>query len=176
MKDIIETDRLRLIPKTLELIKASFYGRESLEKSLGFYVCEGFLDEDYQTEIFPLHYARITDDPSLSRWSGFIIEKSNKMLIGSAGFEDKPDENGVIEVRFYIHPFFRGKGYGTEILLALKDLYIEKEEVNSITATRISPDNIAAIKVLQKIGMGLEKHRANELYFAIHKKSYLNSK
>lgn len=171
MNDILETNRLKLIPKTVELVKASFYGVKSLEESLGFYVDEEFLGSDYQIDVFPLQYARITDDPSLSHWSGFIIEKGNKTLIGVAGFENKPDEKGEVEIKFYIDPLYRRKGYATEIVLALKNFYFEKEEVKAIIATRVSVDNTPAIKVLHSIGMKVVKQRENELNFAIHKTS-----
>lgn len=171
MDDILESSRLLLKSKTVEGIKASFYGDKSLESFLGCKVRDGFLGENFQLDVFPLHYARITEDPSLSKWSGFIIEKDSNELVGCAGFEDKPNQRGEIELRFYIHPFYRQQGYAKEIVQALSTYYLALPNVKTIVASRISDENIPAIKVLRSVGMELIKQRENELYFALHKLS-----
>lgn len=169
MNIILETPRLRLFFKTIELTRASFYGTQELEKHLGTSVHKDFLAPNYQEDIFPLQYGRIAHDHTLSHWSGFVVEKARNVLIGTAGFLDKPNAKGEVEIKFYIHPSFRGQGYATEILLHMKDYYLEKEEVLAILASHVLADNIPAIRVLEKMGMRVAKDRGGELNFILRK-------
>ena len=47
------------------------------------------------------------------------VTKSNFEIIGSAGFHNMPDENGMIEIGFGIVSEMQNQGFGTELLLGM---------------------------------------------------------
>ena len=82
------------------------------------------------------------------RWA--VILKENNSFIGWCGL--KQNEKGEIDIGFR---FFRktwNKGYATEAAKASLDFAFENLNIEKVIA-RASINNIASIKVLEKIGM-----------------------
>jgi len=79
------------------------------------------------------------------------VEKECKQVIGSAGFHDFPDKNGMIEVGFEIVPDMQNKGFGKELLFGMWDWISKKPEVKILRYT-VSPTNAPSMHIINRLG------------------------
>jgi RimJ/RimL family protein N-acetyltransferase len=75
-------------------------------------------------------------------------------IIGSAGFHNLPDENGMIEIGFGIDPTFQNKGYGKQLLHGMWNWVLKDQRVKTLRYT-VSPDNLVSQHIIKKLGFNL---------------------
>lgn len=80
----------------------------------------------------------------------FAVQKSTKIIIGSAGFHDFPDAAGMIEIGFSIVPQFQNQGYGKEILLGMWRWIVKRADVKILRYT-VSPKNAPSLHIINTI-------------------------
>jgi ribosomal-protein-alanine N-acetyltransferase len=80
-----------------------------------------------------------------------LLERSDGQLIGSCGLGAVPDSRDL-ELGFTIAPSRWGRGYASEIALACARHGLERLRAPRIVSLT-SPTNLAAQRVLEKIGM-----------------------
>jgi ribosomal-protein-alanine N-acetyltransferase len=147
----IETSRLTLVPFSLDLMKAVITEKTRLGEILKVTVPDSWPGQDL-AEALPAFIKNMEKEPGSSVWSGLIIHKKDKVLIGDIGFHGAPDAQGAVEIGYSIIPEYRNQGYATEIVQALIHWAFQKPDIKVITAETLK-DNIASIKVLTKAGM-----------------------
>lgn len=99
------------------------------------------------------HVAALQNDDSLMGWGPyFVVDKETDTIVGDSGFKGKPTFNHEIEIGYGIIPSAQNKGYGTEAVQALIVWAFASGQVKKIAA-ECSHDNLASIKVLEKLGM-----------------------
>lgn len=86
-----------------------------------------------------------------------VIEKASSQLVGHCGLLDKEiDGKSEIELVYVIAKSAWGKGYATEMALALKQYAQEQMGLDRIVAL-IEPDNSASEGVALKVGLRFER-------------------
>src|SRR5713226_206665 len=100
----IHTRRLRLVPNTLDQVRARIDG----------------MNADERAELSSDWLARI-DAATADVWTlGFaIVHQGNDAIIGSCGFKGPPGADGTVEIAYGGGPDHQGKGYATEAAEAL---------------------------------------------------------
>ncbi len=99
----------------------------------------------------------VRDQPTATYEMWPVIEKASKQLIGHCGLLDKEIEGQIqIELVYIFIPSAWGKGYATEIALALKAYAQTALGLRRLVAL-IKPENVASMRVAVKVGMALEK-------------------
>ena len=83
------------------------------------------------------------------------VLKSNREIIGSAGFHDFPDSNGMIEIGFGIVDEMQNNGFGTEFLLGMWNMISRRPDVRILRYT-VSPDNASSLHIINKMGFALK--------------------
>ena len=78
------------------------------------------------------------------------VLKSNKEIIGSAGFHNFPDPNGMIEIGFGIVDEKQNNGFGQELLLGMWRMICERPDVRILRYT-VSPENAASMHIIRKL-------------------------
>ena len=78
------------------------------------------------------------------------VLKSNKEIIGSAGFHNFPDVNGMIEIGFGIVDEKQNNGFGTELLLGIWRMICKRPDVKILRYT-VSPENVASMHIISKL-------------------------
>ena len=149
---VLETDRLLLRKVTLEDIPMLFKMEstpevneftgdpvsitiEELEKKI-----KGSILKDYQEH----GYGRFA-----------VIEKESGSFIGWAGLKYLPEFDQV-DLGYRFLPEFWGKGYGTESSETLIEYGFNELDLSQIIAIAY-PENVASIKIMEKIGMTFDK-------------------
>ena len=82
---------------------------------------------------------------------GLVLAIADGEIVGSAGFHDYPDENGMIEIGFGIVPEKQRQGYGLELLHGMWHEIAKRAEVKVLRYT-VSPDNEASMHIIKKLG------------------------
>ncbi len=77
------------------------------------------------------------------------------VVIGDCGTHGDPDESGGVEVGFGLAAPYRGRDYGTELVMALSAWLLDQAGVKRITA-RVEHDNTPSQRVLERAGFVLE--------------------
>ena len=79
------------------------------------------------------------------------VTKSDREIIGSAGFHDFPNEQGMIEVGYGIVVEMQGQGFGQEFLLGMWRMIIQRDDVKILRYT-VAPDNGPSVHIVEKFG------------------------
>ena len=146
----IETQRLKLLPFTLESMQAAILtNKETLEALLGAIVPASWTGPDL-AEALPLFASQLEKDPT--SWSGLIIHKADQILIGDMGMMGGPDDLGMVEIGYSIIPEYRNHGYASEMTLALVQWALREPSIKLITAKTLK-DNLPSIKVITRAGL-----------------------
>jgi len=85
--------------------------------------------------------------------SWLIVRKSDRMLMGEAGFKGPPSEYDAVEIGYGINEAHRGQGIMTEAVGALCDFaFMQKKHKAALITAFTKPANIASHRVLEKNG------------------------
>lgn len=87
-----------------------------------------------------------------------VVEKASNQLIGYCGLFNFPDVNGKreIEIGYRLARGTWGQGFATEAARSVRDYAFRSLDIPRLIAI-IDPDNIASIRVAEKIGMHYEQ-------------------
>ena len=92
---------------------------------------------------------------------GLVLAIADGEIIGSAGFHDFPDENGMIEIGFGIVPDKQRQGYGLELLHGMWKEIANRSDVKILRYT-VSPENEASMHIIKKLGFDLVGEQIDE--------------
>ena len=111
------------------------------------------------------HVKELINDPTLYGWgSWLVLQKSDRLIIGDAGFKGKPDFKQQVEVGYGFLESYWGKGYATEAVEGLVGWAFNTKTVKKVTA-ETDLNNIGSIRVLEKLGMKKTKTTADMIYW-----------
>ena len=121
---------------------------------------------------------RVKQEPKFAEIGLILaVEKQTDSIIGSAGFHDFPNQNGMIEIGFGVVPEKQNLGFGKELLFGMWDWISKKPEVKTLRYT-VSPTNAPSLHIIKKIGFTevgeqIDDVDGVELIFEQSKKDYL---
>lgn len=148
----LNTQHLRMESWTTELADAALNDQAKLATLLGVTVPEDFPNQPVRDFVLPSKVTELQADASHGEWSGIIIHTADNIVIGSMGFKELPNDEGMVEIGYDIVSAYQGSGYATEMAKSLITWAFEQPSVKLITAQCL-PDNWASVRVLQKLGM-----------------------
>lgn len=144
---MIQTQRLTLIPASLDVIESLMRGETSYPP---FYdqVAEGYLEFPAALEYM---VEQLRHDPASAEWGTYLTIREG-CLIGVGGYKGAPDDTGSVEIGYGIAVAFRNKGYATEAAQGLIDHAFTLPQVRAVIAHTLAERN-ASGEVLLKCGM-----------------------
>lgn len=100
----------------------------------------------------PYRIPRVTADPGAAPYLLRVaVLRDRGIVIGSAGFHARPDDDGMIEIGVGIVPEERGHGYAQEVLRGMWAWVVTKPEVRTLRYT-VSPHNDPSQAIIRKFG------------------------
>jgi aminoglycoside 6'-N-acetyltransferase len=104
-------------------------------------------------------------------WIQFSVdERETGGLVGDIGISPADGEPGVIKIGYTMSPAFQGRGYATEAVGALIDYAFDTLGADIVRAYA-SAENIASIRVAEKVGMRLmeryERQHGDEMWSGV---------
>jgi RimJ/RimL family protein N-acetyltransferase len=95
---------------------------------------------------------RILTDPGAAPYLlRMAVLRSVGVIIGSAGFHDRPDATGMIEIGLGIVPDWQGQGLATEMLAGMWGWVVRQPGVRVLRYT-VAPDNLPSLALIAKFG------------------------
>ncbi|MEJ8802076.1 GNAT family N-acetyltransferase [Pontibacter sp. H249] len=159
----ITTERLLLIPFTLETATSLLKGDLSVLHKLGLKITNHWPDQE-ATETLPkiiLNLELPGGPTGFESW--MVVLREEKAVIGDAGFKGGPDTCGAVDLGYAIIEQEQRKGYGLEVAQALTGWALSHREVQCVTA-RCLLENTGSIRILEKLGM-CEVHRDEDMIY-----------
>lgn len=169
MLEPIETEHLRLIPFTLELMQTAVTDKVQLAEMLGVRVPDSWPGKAF-AEALPFFIQMMEQHPEAGTWDGLIVHIADHILIGDMRFKGGPNENGMVEIGYSIVPEYQGRGYATEMTRALIAWAFSHPDIKVVT-TECLDDNFGSIRVLEKVGMHQLRPKGNMLKWEIGRES-----
>jgi [ribosomal protein S5]-alanine N-acetyltransferase len=146
----VESERLRLVPLSAELVEALLAGGET-----PFTIPDGWPDE-HDTRFLQLRLRQLLADPGRARWPVFaIVLPGSGELIGHIGYHGPPGVNArhdaaAVELGYTIFPEHRRRGYATEAVRALLG-HTREQGVERFVAS-VAPDNEPSLRLVRGLG------------------------
>ncbi|KEI04417.1 GNAT family N-acetyltransferase [Clostridium botulinum] len=157
---IIQTERLELIPLSLNQLKLWIEDIITLEKELDCsYKAEPM--KGFFLEIVKNQYEITRKDPNNYLWHSFffLVRKEDRVVVGSADFKDVPNENGEVEIGYGLGKEFEHNGYMTEAVQAMCEWALKQNGVTSVIA-ETDLYGFASQRILERCGF--RKYREEE--------------
>jgi RimJ/RimL family protein N-acetyltransferase len=147
------TERLRLIPITLEAIEAVLDGdKPRAEALVGARFPRGWPDDPLLDVGFPYSRAAIRADPEVRLWGdSLVIMRDEPRVVGSVVFHGRPSD-GIAEIGYAIEERARGVGLATEATRACVEWALGHADIAAVQATTF-PWHIASLGVIKNLGM-----------------------
>ena len=163
---LLRTERLALVPVTLEVVEAVMAGdRERAEAAAGARLPGAWPNEELVARAFHPSLADIRADPARRLWGDTLLLSLDAAprVIGSVIFHGRPDHDGIAEVGYGVEEGSQGRGYATEGTRACVAWAFEQPGVRAVQATTF-PWHRASLRVIEKLGMELKHTRAHEVF------------
>jgi RimJ/RimL family protein N-acetyltransferase len=154
---LIVTDRLQLVPATVELTRAALDGERALEACLGASVPASWPPEFLDPPSLMFVLDRLAEGPEQAGWwLHFIVlqHPAGRTLIGSAGYKGPPSADGTVEVGYGIVRDHHRQGYASEAVRGLLSHAFALPAVHRVIAETY-PELAGSIGVLAKCGFHL---------------------
>ena len=150
----LRTERLQLVPATLELARAELADARRLEKLLGAHVPPSWpppLNDEKTQRWTVTELAAHPGDVGWYAWYFLHREHGELRAVGVGGFRGKPGPDGAVEVGYSIVPESHRFGFAPEAVRALVAWAFTHPEVARVVAHTL-PTLTPSMRVLEKCG------------------------
>jgi len=149
----LTTDRLRLLPITLDAIEAVLdHDKSRAESVVGARFPEQWPNDDLVAIGFPYSRAALRADPATRLWGdSLVLMRDEPRVIGSVVFHGMPT-HGIAEVAYSIEESSRCQGYAVEAVEACVCWALAQPGVTAVQATTF-PWHFASLGVIRRVGM-----------------------
>ena len=149
----IVTERLRLVPMTLEVVEAVMSrDRAGAERAAGASLPDAWPNDELVARAFPVSLEAIRAAPDVRLWGdSLVLAKDEPRIIGSVVFHGRPPD-GIAEVGYGIEESSRGIGLATEATRACVEWALGEAGIAAVQATTF-PWHHASLGVIRNVGM-----------------------
>lgn len=170
----IESQRLKLIPLTNQLLQLWQSNRHEMELRMGLKPSnmriDPFYAEELEDALINFWIPKTHEFSMLYQWytNWEIVLKNTNTSIGGIGFAGFPDENKEAEIGYMMDANEHGKGYATEALKTMSEWAFQHKEVDKVKV-QTACNNIASIRILEKNGFQLASKADNLVTYQLQK-------
>jgi [ribosomal protein S5]-alanine N-acetyltransferase len=148
----VSSDRLDLLPMTLELMEALLHGdRESAQQMVGYRIPTDWPQSMESTLRFRIAIAQAQPETLPLLLRAMVLRTDPTVVVGRIGFHGPTDDTGMLEIGYEVFPTFRRQGYAREAVLAMFRWAQRDTAVLRFRAT-VSPDNLASRRLVAGLG------------------------
>jgi ribosomal-protein-alanine N-acetyltransferase len=149
---VIQTRRLNFIPCTQAHLEVILQDKKGLAALL-----QVAIPETWPTfpESFDYAYYLLKLEPSVAAlgwWVYLFVHVQDRVLVGSGGFQGKPNASGAVEIGYEIASEYRNRGLATEAAQGMIAYAFAHPEVTAVEAHTVAEPNPSG-RVLEKVGM-----------------------
>lgn len=149
----LTTERLRLVPITLDAIEAVLdHDKSRAEAVVGARFPEQWPNDDLVAIGFPYSRAALRADPGTRLWGdSLVLMRDEPRVIGSVVFHGMPT-SGIAEVAYSIEESSRCRGFAVEAVEACVSWALAQPGITAVQATTF-PWHFASLGVIRRVGM-----------------------
>lgn len=171
-KYILETQRLLL--REMELPDAPFFHSLNSNPNVTRYTGDSAFKNIEEAEAITQYVINQYKQFGYGRW--MVIEKQTNKPMGWCGLKYHPDEN-FVDLGYRFLEEYWGNGYASEAAIACLNYGFTQLNLEKIVG-KVSKDNIASVKILQKLNMQPSQYKqfadeSCDLVFEINKEDYI---
>jgi [ribosomal protein S5]-alanine N-acetyltransferase len=154
------TERLELVPLTVDLCEAEARGPEVVGRALRVRVPASWPPPVFEPDDLERLRRRLERDPASQAWTLYYLVRRTAVtaapreLLGIAGYLGPPSDEGVVEIGYAIAEEHQRRGYATEAVRALMQRAFTDPTVARVAATTYASLE-PSIGVLRKAGFAL---------------------
>ena len=151
----IRTERLDLVPATVEILTSDLHDHAALGRLLDAAVSAAWPPEEMNDEVLFefIRMATENSDPLFSSW--YWVRDSpdphDRVLIGSGGIGSAVNVPDTVMLGYSVLDEYQGRGYATEAIRSLIPAVFSDTRISRVMATTF-PELKASIRVLEKTG------------------------
>ena len=159
----ITTERLRLVPMTLDIVEAVMRrDRAGAEAAACATLPDAWPNDELVARAFPVSLDAIRAAPEVRLWGdSLVLLRDEPRIVGSVVFHGRPTD-GIAEVGYGIEEGSRGLGLATEATRACVEWALAEAGVTAVQATTF-PWHHASLGVIRKVGMTLVTRREHDV-------------
>lgn len=131
--DILETERLLLVPYTIDYIKATLLGNEKLSHISGYEVSAEWPGIEFSFYL-PFALEELKKRPEMEKWTRLIILKKENKIIGEISIQGNSNEKWIPELGYGVVDSYSNQGFITEAVEAFLKWLIKMENIDLIKA------------------------------------------
>jgi RimJ/RimL family protein N-acetyltransferase len=167
----LHTERLRLIPLTVEQLQCYITDPGEVEQELGVEVSKDIVT----TRLCRAIEMKVSNmkqiDPLEHVWYTYwlIVVEDDQYGAGLAGYKGLPDNQGEAEIGYGIASAYRNKGYMTEAVRGLIEWAFQDQRCRAVIARDTKKSNKASNRVLEKAGMRVYNETEDALDWRVDK-------
>jgi ribosomal-protein-alanine N-acetyltransferase len=152
---VLVTDRLELVPATVETTRAAISDLPALGRALRATIPPSWPPELLDRPALKFTLDKLRQGPSHAAWWLYFVvlrdESDTRTLVGSVGYKGPPTEDGTVEVGYGILPEYQRRGYASEAVRMLVATAFAVPTVRRVIAETL-PELTASIGVMTKCG------------------------
>jgi [ribosomal protein S5]-alanine N-acetyltransferase len=145
----IVTERLRLVPATVELVDADLEGRLA--------VAPDWPPEHHDEDVLRFTRDQLADPANAGWWLHYFVWTAGDIAVGTGGFVGPPGDDGTVEVGYSVVPSYQRRGIASEATRGLIEAARERGAKRVIAHTL--PELVPSIGVLVKLGFTADGER-----------------
>ncbi len=131
----VSTERFKIVPLNEYNLELSIINFNKMEKSLGLTVTDkniGFREKN----VFKIRLNDVKNNNSKYMWytTWIVILKSENRIIGHIMLKGYPNEQGEVNIGYYMQEYYREKGYMSEAINKLIRWIFSNSDVKYIVA------------------------------------------
>lgn len=149
----IVTNRLRLVPITLDAIEAVLdHDKARAEAVVGARFPDAWPNDDLVALGFPFSREALRADPGTRLWGdSLVLVRDEPRVVGSVVFHGRPHD-GIAEVAYSIEESSRCRGFAVEAVRACVEWALAEPGIIAVQATTF-PWHLASLGVIRHVGM-----------------------
>jgi RimJ/RimL family protein N-acetyltransferase len=148
----VSTDRLNLVPMSLELMEALACGDvESAQQLAGYRIPADWPQAMESVLRFRIPLARTRPDALPLLLLAIVLRADPEVVVGRFGFHGPVDDDGMLEVGYEVFPAYRRQGYAREAVIAMCTSAQEDPAVLRFRAS-VRPDNAPSRNLVASLG------------------------
>lgn len=166
------TERLELVPWSARLCQLALEDRPALAEAITARVPEEWPQADFG-RILPMIRELAESVPGQDLPNFLTIHRQDRCLIGGIGFT-RPPADGEGEFGYDVIPSYQRQGYATEMGRAVVSWAFRELGLSCVRAT-CQRDNLASVRVLEKIGLGRVEETADLVSWLLTRSEWRSS-
>jgi [ribosomal protein S5]-alanine N-acetyltransferase len=149
----VSSDRLDLVPMSLELMEALLRGdRESAQRMTGYRIPASWPQGMESVLRFRTAIARDRPDALPLLLRAIVLRADPEVVVGRIGFHGPPDGEGMLEIGYEVFPEYRRRGYAREAVVAMFRWAQRDPAVLRFRAS-VSPQNVPSLRLVASLGL-----------------------